>query len=107
MTEPQTCEATPTATDRDAIGRFAKGNPGGPGNQYYRRQAQLKRLLLESVTDEDVLSVMQVLLGLARGGDLAAIKLFLEYSVGKPSKEVDPDREELHEWGLQRQTPRL
>jgi hypothetical protein len=92
---------------RDAAGRFAKGNPGGPGNPYYRRQAELKRLMLESVTDTDVLSVMQVLLGLARGGDLVAIKLFLEYTVGKPSKEVDPDKEELHEWQLQQQTPRL
>jgi hypothetical protein len=99
---------TPDAdTGRDSQGRFTRGNPGGPGNPYYRRQAQLKRLLLESVTDTDVLSVMQVLLGLARGGDLAAIKLFLEYTVGKPSKEVDPDKAELHEWQLQRQTPRL
>jgi hypothetical protein len=102
-------DAPPTPADngRDNQGRFARGNPGGPGNPYYRRQAELKRLMLESVTDMDVQSVMQVLLGLARGGDLAAIKLFLEYTVGKPSKEVDPDREELHEWGLQRQTPRL
>jgi hypothetical protein len=81
--------------------------PGGPGNPYYRRQAQLKRILVECVTEVDVQSVMQVLLGLARGGDLAAIKLFLEYTVGKPGKEVDPDKEELHEWGLQQQTPRL
>jgi hypothetical protein len=101
---------TPVAENpngRDASGRFTRGNPGGPGNPYYRRQTELKRLLLESVTDADVQSVMQVLLGLARGGDLAAIKLFLEFTVGKSSKEVDPDKEELHEWQLQRQTPRL
>jgi hypothetical protein len=102
-------DAPPPQADngRDGQGRFVRGNPGGPGNPYYRRQAELKRQMLASVTDEDVQSVMQVLLGLARGGDLAAIKLFLEYTVGKPAKEVDPDREELHEWGLQRQTPRL
>jgi hypothetical protein len=94
-------------TDRDSQGRFAEGNPGGPGNPYYRRQAHLKRLMLECVTEVDVMSVMRVLLGLARSGDLAAIKLFLEYTVGKPTKEVDPDKAELHEWGLQRQTPRL
>jgi hypothetical protein len=105
-TAPHSQHDTPP-TGRDATGRFAPGNPGGPGNPYYRRQARLKRLMLESVSDADVQSVMQVLLGLARGGDLAAIKLFLEYTVGKPVKEVDPDREELHEWGLQRQTPRL
>jgi hypothetical protein len=97
----------PVATDRDSQGRFTKGNPGGPGNPYYRRQAQLKRVLLACVSDEDVQAVMQTLIGLARGGDLAAIKLFLEYTVGKPAKAVDPDKEELHEWQLQQQTPRL
>jgi hypothetical protein len=107
MTATQTQPTTPHPDGRNADGRFARGNPGGPGNPYYRRQAQLKRMMLECVTDVDVQSVMGVLLGLARSGDLVAIKLFLEYTVGKPSKEVDPDREELHEWGLQRQTPRL
>jgi hypothetical protein len=104
---PTPAPVAENTTGRDATGRFTKGNPGGPGNPYYRRQAELKRMLLASVTDADIQSVMQVLLGLARGGDLAAIKLFLEYTVGKPSKEVDPDREELHEWQLQQQTPRL
>jgi hypothetical protein len=107
MTATTTCPDTPTANDRDANGRFAKGNPGGPGNPYYRRQAQLKRQLLASVSEDDVQAVMQVLVGLAKSGDLAAIKLFLEYTVGKPRKEVDPDQEELHEWQLQQQTPRV
>jgi hypothetical protein len=102
-------DATPLQADsgRDTQGRFALGNPGGPGNPYYRRQARLKRMMLDSVTEEDVQSVMGVLLGLARSGDLAAIKLFLEYTVGKPAKEVDPDKAELHEWQQHRQTPRL
>jgi hypothetical protein len=110
MNPSHTAEPAPTPNGdngRDANGRFARGNPGGPGNPYYRRQAELKRMMLESVTDVDVLSVLRVLLGLARTGDLAAIKLFLEYTVGKPSKEVDPDKADLHEWGLHRQTPRL
>jgi len=92
---------------REANGRFAKGNPGGPGNPYYRRQAELKRMVLESVTDVDVMSVMRVLLGIARGGDLAAIKLFLEYTVGKPNTNVDPDKAALHEWDIQKQTPKI
>jgi hypothetical protein len=104
---PTPASVAENASGRDANGRFAQGNPGGPGNPYYRRQAELKRMLLASVTDVDIQSVMLVLLSLARGGDLAAIKLFLEYTVGKPSKEVDPDKEELHEWQLQQQTPRL
>jgi hypothetical protein len=106
---PHTHDAPPSQADsgRDASGRFTKGNPGGRGEPYYRRQAQLKRVMLETVTEDDVRSVMQVLLGLARGGDPAAIKLLLAYTVGKPCKEVDPDGADLHEWGLHRQTPRL
>ncbi len=102
-------DATPDHGDngRDANGRFAKGNPGGPGNPYYRRQAELKRMMLESVTDVDVMSTMRVLLGLARGGDLAAIKLFLEYTIGKPNSSVDPDKVALHEWDIQKQTPKI
>jgi hypothetical protein len=106
-TSPTPAPAAENATGRDANGRFAPGNPGGPGNPFYRRQAQLKRVLLASITDADVQAVMQALVGLAKSGDLAAVKLFLEYTVGKPAKEVDPDREELHEWQLQQQTPRL
>jgi hypothetical protein len=101
-TPPQT-PAPQAETGRVAAGRFAKGNPGGPGNPYYRRQAQLKRVLLDAITDDEVRSVLQVLLGLARGGDLAAVKLYLQYAVGN----VDPDRADLHEWQLHQQTPRL
>ena len=104
---PTPAPVAENTTGRDATGRFTKGNPGGPGNPYYRRQAELKRMLLASVTDADIQSVMQVLLGLARGGDLAAIKLYLQYAAGKPAREVDPDRAELHEWELQKQAPPL
>jgi hypothetical protein len=96
-----------SSSGRETNSRFAEGNPGGPGNPFYRRQAHLKRQLLNCVTDEEVQAVMRVLVGLAHGGNLAAIKLYLEYAVGKPAKEVDPDKEELHEWQLQQQTPRL
>jgi len=99
-------DTTPNKHDngRDANGRFAKG---GHGNSYYRRQAELKRMMLESVTDVDVMSTMRVLLGIARGGDLAAIKLFLEYTIGKPNPSVDPDKVALHEWDIQKQTPKI
>ena len=105
---PTPPDAPPHADDgRDSQGRFSKGNPGVPGNPYYRRQAQLKRMMLEAVTDVDMLSVMRVLLGLARTGDLAAIKLFLESAVGRSNATVDSDKTDLHEWELKQQTPKL
>jgi hypothetical protein len=51
---------------RDANGRFTPSNSGGPGNPYYRRQAELKRQLLACVSDADVQAVMQPLMGLVR-----------------------------------------
>ncbi len=88
-------------------GKARAADPGGPGNPYYRRQAELKRQMLDFVTDVDVNSVMRVLLGIARSGDLAAIKLFLEYTIGKPNPSVDPDKVALHEWEIQKQTPKI
>src|SRR6266851_6060322 len=107
MTTTASPDPTTTNAGRDSNGRFTKGNPGGPGNPYYRRQAELKRGMLDFVTDVDVNSVVRVLLGLARGGDLAAIKLFLEYTIGKPNDTVDPDKVDLHEWQIEKQTPKL
>jgi hypothetical protein len=88
------------ARDRDPKGRFAPGNRCGPGNPFYRKQAELRRAVLALFTPEDVASLLRVMLALGRNGDVAAAKVFLEYVVGKPHKAPDPDREELHEWQL-------
>ena len=40
------------ANSRDAKGRFAAGNGGGPGNPYTRRVANLRATLLHAVSDE-------------------------------------------------------
>src|SRR5438067_2077329 len=39
--------------ERDADGRFVKGNRGGPGNPFARRVAELRRELLEAVSADD------------------------------------------------------
>jgi hypothetical protein len=107
MTANQTCPATPIPTGRAAAGRFAKGNPGGPGNPFYRRQAEFRRACLELFTPEDVMSLLRVMLALGRNGDVAAAKVFLEYVIGKPHQAPDPDREDLHEAQLQAEARRL
>jgi hypothetical protein len=107
MTAIQTVQAPPTANGRDTNGRFAKGNAGGPGNPFYRKQAEFRRACLELFTQEDVMSLLRVMLALGRNGDVAAAKVFLEYVVGKPHKAPDPDREEHHEWQLLTEAPRL
>ena len=53
---------TDAPNGRDAQGRFTRGNPGGPGNPFYRRQAEFRRAALASFTPEDVASLLRVML---------------------------------------------
>jgi hypothetical protein len=80
-----------TKTERTSDGKFAKGNRGGPGNPFTRRVAQLRCLLMAKMTDEALSDIADKLLELARKGDLAAIKLALQYAVGLPQRAADPD----------------
>ena len=76
---------------RDARGRFLPGNPGGPGNPFARRTAQLRRALCERVTEEDIQALADQLLERSRQGDLVAMKLLFAYVLGRPAAVVDPD----------------
>ena len=91
---------------RDPRGRFTKGNPGGPGNPFYRRQAAFRRTVQAAFTPEDAVSVLNKMRDLALEGDVAAAKVFLEYVIGKPTEAPDPDREAQHAWELREQSPR-
>src|SRR5262245_9634642 len=95
--DPPPANDKPKDQGRDAKGKFTKGNHGGPGNPYARRVAKLRQLLLSAVTDEVLGSIVEKLIDMAKGGDLAAIKLVLAYSIGKPGPCVDPDRLEEDE----------
>src|SRR5262249_15213130 len=83
---------------RDVHGRFTKANPGGPGNPFARKVAALRKALLDSVSEQDVKEMVEVLKQQARQGDKAAIKLILQYCVGKPAPPNDPDRMDVDEW---------
>lgn len=102
MTETQkkTSAAPSGATSgRAARGRFGKGNPGGPGNPFNRRIAELRRLLMEAVSTR-LPDMVEALMEKALQGDVAAIKVALEYSVGKPLPAADPDRVDIDEYNL-------
>ncbi len=104
-TTPHTSPQPADDNGRDARGRFAAGNPGGPGNPFARRVAELRSVLLESVTKEDMQFIAGQLVVMARTGDLAAIKLLFQYVVGKPAATVDPDSLDYQEMELYRQAP--
>lgn len=88
---------------RDVHGRFTKANPGGPGNPFARKVAALRKALLDSVSEQDLKDMIEALKRQALEGDKAAIKLILQYCVGKPEPPKDPDRMDVDEWDRLRQ----
>ncbi len=88
------------ANGRDASGRFAKGNPGGPGNPFARHVGQLRSALLEAVTAEDMRVVASKLVELAKSGDVRAIKELLDRVLGRPQEADLIERIEALEQAL-------
>lgn len=82
---------------RDSSGRFAKGWQGGPGNPFNRKVGELRSALIKSLTIADMQEIALSLKEKAMAGDMAAMKLLLEYSIGKPQPAIDPDRLDEHE----------
>jgi hypothetical protein len=97
--------ALEAANGRDERGRFAPGNAGGPGNPFARRVAQLRKVLLDAVSDEDLQIVAEQLVVKAKMGDLVATKLLFQYVLGKPAATVDPDALDVEEFKLYQRAP--
>src|SRR5947208_7861600 len=94
MSDPRPTEhpaQTPT-NGHEPNGRFARGNPGGPGNPYARRVAKLRQVIINRLTEEDLLAITEALLAKAKEGSVGAAKLLLAYALGKPASAPDPDR---------------
>jgi len=72
------------ASGRDASGRFADGNPGGPGNPHVRAVGRLRAELVSSVSAGDVREIVQALVAEARGGDVSAARELLTRLLGPP-----------------------
>ena len=83
---------------RAANGQFQPGNQEACGNPFGRRVAQLRSILMQTVTDGDFAEIAEMLIAKAKKGDLAATRLLLSYTLGKPSPTVDPDRVAIDEW---------
>ena len=83
---------------RDDKGRFGKGNRGGPGNPFARQTAKLRQAALQAVSDDDIHEIVEALKVKAKKGDVAASKLLLSYTIGKPTTAPDPDTLNQHEF---------
>jgi hypothetical protein len=100
--EPADGTAAPDS-GRDKNGRFAKGNPGGPGNPFSRQLAQMRQVVLQCVSEEDLRDIVAQVVQKAKQGDLAAARLVLSYAVGKPQPAPEPDRLDVEEIDLYQQ----
>ena len=77
---------------RTSKGRFAQGNPGGPGNPYVKRVSILRAALLRALDEDAIQMIAVALVNEAKTGDVAAAKLLLSYAVGQPPESVpEPD----------------
>jgi len=93
-------QRVPPAGGRDAAGRFTAGNRGGPGNPFARHAAAMRQAVCRAVSEEDLQAITRALVEKAKDGDVAAAKLVLGYTAGKPAGAVDPDRLDCQEWRL-------
>jgi hypothetical protein len=96
-----------TQADREFCGRFVAGNPGGPGNPFARQTAAFKKAIHAATTPDEAKALARKIYEMAMEGDLAAAKLYFSYTAGKPQDAIDPDRVDVHELEIYRDTAPL
>lgn len=74
--------ADPTSP-RQPDGRFAIGNPGGPGRPKGRRSTELQRAAQEAITADHMGLIMRKALRMALEGNLTAMKFVADRACGK------------------------
>jgi hypothetical protein len=91
---------------RKANGRFAPGNPGGQGNPYARKVAELRKEMVNFISVDDLKHVVFAIKMKAERGDISAARLLFQYVLGKPLPATDPDRVAVDEWEKLREQAR-
>src|SRR4051812_22222710 len=97
-------ESVPQNPDRESNGQFTQGNRGGPGNPFARQVAMLRKLVLSAMTEDRMRQLVEFLFECAMKGDMAAAKMLLQYSLGKPAEAVEPDRIDVEEHKLREES---
>ena len=60
----------------------------------------MRKVLLDAVSEADLVNVIEMLKAKAMEGDVAAAKLLLSYTIGKPVDPPNPDTLDLDEFGI-------
>ena len=79
--------------DRDSHGRFAAGNPGGPGGPR-KRAFTLRETAAEAITHEHLQAMLRKAAAMALQGNLSAMRFVFERVCGK-APEVPREAEPL------------
>jgi hypothetical protein len=74
---------------RDERGYFLPGNKIAKGNPHAKRMFQLRKELLDAIPEGTFREVTTKLCELAKGGDLAAIKLLFDHAMGRPPQALE------------------
>lgn len=88
----------PTRIGRDASGRFAPGNPGGPGaiaHERTKRARELRQAMHDAVTPQDMAAIARALIDKAKAGEVGAARELLDRIIGRPL----PAEPQKHEQG--------
>jgi hypothetical protein len=64
---------------RDARGRFAAGNPGGPGNPLAKYYARVRRAFRETIDEEEIKALIRKLYEQACAGHVGAAYFIATY----------------------------
>ncbi len=98
LTEEQPAPEKTPPKERDAQGRFAAGNSGGPGNPHARHCARMLEIFRNAVSKEALNRIVCKLIEKAEAGDTSAAKILVSYSIGKPLPAPHPDSIDRDEW---------
>jgi hypothetical protein len=74
---------------RDERGRLMPGSRIGLGNHGQHHRGELRRALINAETPENIRKIGQRLVELALDGDVAAARLYLEHTIGKPHQSIE------------------
>ena len=74
---------------RDHLGRFAPGNPGGPGGDTRTlKLQQFRQAVHEAFTVEDIVNLLRELYKHAMAGDIPAAREILDRTLGKATQPI-------------------
>lgn len=75
--------------ERDANGKFIKGNKASPGRKTNYEHQALQELLKQTITPDERIAVFRTLTTNAIAGDVKAATLLLAYLYGKPKENIE------------------